>query len=200
MKLLAVTLTSGLLVALAFTQVDCKHKSTSTYDAGFKASLAFPCVQGFNYVDSGKVFLDATPDGHSAKLDAGNGIRDSGIPVANDPNNCGQCGTLCGTYVNQGAGFSEQQGICIGVNCNTPVPTNNPPVVIATSTTDCLDNYGAGWVVNTQDGAPRWNSKNGNYPEAGQGQCINICTDPANCGALGHKCAPGLFCQFCGCH
>jgi hypothetical protein len=178
-RLLTAVISTGLVLG-ALSQVDCSNKSKKTY-----AMAVSPCYTGFNIVDAGH---DATKQ------------QDSGVPVANDPNNCGQCGTLCGTYVNNGAGYSEQQGVCIGVNCNTPTPTNNAPVVIATTTTDCIDNYGPGWVVNTQDGAPRWNSANANYPEAGSGQCVNICTDSYNCGKLGNKCPGGQFCQFCQCH
>lgn|SRR5208337_287740 len=179
-----------LLVLLA---LGCGHKTklnaSVVSDAGTdatirKAGLTFPCRTTFNIVDAGH---DATKE------------QDTGVPVGNDPNNCGQCGTLCGTYVNTGAGFSLQQGVCIGVNCNTQVPTNNPAVVLASTSTDCYDNLGPGWVVNTKDGAPPWQSHNLFY-EGGVGQCINVCTDPQNCGQLGHVCPPGLFCQFCQCH
>lgn len=179
---------------------DASISDASTDGAHHRMALTFPCRTSYNTVDAGGSKIKDAGNDTTVTVDAG-GTRnaDTGVPIPNDPNNCGQCGTLCGTYVNTGAGFSQQQGVCIGVNCNTQVPTNNPAVVLASVTTDCYDNLGPGWVVNTKDGAPNWTSKNAFY-EAGVGQCINICTDPQNCGSLGHVCPPGLFCQFCQCH
>ena len=174
------------LVLLACLSLTACHPSQKV-DAGHKLTLTFPCIQGQQRLDSGYV-----PDGGDAMVDSSSkpSSRDSGYPADGqfDPNNCGRCGTLCGTYVNKGAGYSLSQGTCLNNNIGCYDMNQPSPAVYATTTTDCYDNYGGGWVVNTLDGAPGWQSGDSGIL-GGHGLCVNIMQDPNNCGKLGYSCS-----------
>jgi hypothetical protein len=124
-----------------------------------------------------------------------------------DPNNCGGCGTICGTYVNQlGKGFSFVSGQCIQpdgralgycspVYSATPSSVSNYQQIAATTADDCYGFASAGSVVNTT----AFDAKMVAIPDAHYG-CINIMTDINNCGSLGHVCPLNGFCTFGQCH
>lgn len=160
----------GLVLGLAAFYTACKSNANPADSPKIpRSGLTFPCHQG-----------------SIQKPDAGDGgdgqVIDSGIPLNNfDPNNCGQCGTICGTYINKGAGYSFSQGTCLNNTLGCYKMNQPSPAVLATTTTDCYDNYGGGWVVNTQDGALGWE-------DGGHGLCANIMSDPNNCGTLGYSC------------
>ena len=98
---------------------------------------------------------------------------DAGATLANDPNNCGVCGTLCGSYGrNAGGSISFLQGTCSYGAC-APYIVSVPAIPNA----DCWD-MGIGWVFSLQ----------------GQNaQCVNLLNDNQNCGGVGWTCSN--FCQ-----
>ena len=131
---------------------------------------------------------------------------DAGGAEYTDPNNCGACGVVCGTWAPQGQkGFSFQGMRCYRPgskpwgNCGEAGAGMYPAPVVATPAADCYDNAPPGSVVDTRsiDG-----SNGGSLlpvpPDAAL-PCVNIMTDPQNCGALGKHCPTGLFCQFGNC-
>jgi hypothetical protein len=86
--------------------------------------------------------------------------------LATDPNNCGACGTKCGTYVrNPGTGgVSYQLGTCAYSTC-APYTIN---LAVDGGIFDCFDDL------------------NGSVYAGGL--CISILRDANNCGGLGYKC------------
>ena len=103
-----------------------------------------------------------------------------------DPNNCGLCGVVCGTFVGNGRGYSFSQGTCSAGHCSP----GNPPQLIQTPGTDCPDNWGDGFVVNTTVC----------HDFTVTCPCVNITNDSNNCGAVGNVCPAGLVCTFAQCH
>ena len=91
-----------------------------------------------------------------------------GTGLLTDPNNCGVCGTACGTYgqtLPQQGGASFIQGTCVNAVCS--------PYVAYTATEDCWDYTPAGCVLGG--------------PPSGQ-TCISVLSSPQNCGGLGWNC------------
>ncbi len=141
---------------------------------------------GFAALDGGYVVHDGGGAGH----DGGYTILDGGYIVgpqpalAIDPNNCGVCGTICGTYApmpNQpGAAFV--QGTCAHSVCapstvsqHTGSPAGHP--------LDCWDLGPAGAVIGGPAVATPFT-----LPPSG---CVSLLTSTQNCGGLGWTCSGG---------
>lgn len=94
-----------------------------------------------------------------------------------DPNNCGACGTACGTYGQtppQQGGASFLQGTCVNAVCS--------PYVAYTAALDCWDYTPAGSVI-------------GGFPSAPV--CVSVLSSPQNCGGLGWQCSGACLLGSC---
>ena len=142
----------GALVAL-LAVVDCRTRAVPTFvmpDASVKSA------------DGGR------DGGHRVGLLPNQpSLPCSDAGLATDPNNCGACGTLCGTFgPNAQGGASFMQGTCVSNVCF--------PYTESTAALDCWDSTPAGSIIG---GTVTF-----------QQLCVSVLSSPQNCGGLGWVC------------
>jgi hypothetical protein len=147
----------------AILAADASSAVVATSSAGV-VTIAGTAVGGGTFV----LVLDAGATNAAGKLGLSGGAQ-RGTGLVTDPNNCGACGTACGSYGQttppQG-GASFLQGTCTNAVCS--------PYVAYDTALDCWDYTPAGCVVGGPPAGPT---------------CVSVLSSPQNCGGLGWACS-----------